>query len=67
MHFWPFDGWDIPTRCSAIAEVCPALWSHSFAREGRDPDQHDAYSAVAWMRRADLDGSLAAFLNPSPY
>jgi hypothetical protein len=28
-------------------------------------DQHDAYSAAAWMRRADLDGSLAAFLNPS--
>jgi hypothetical protein len=60
MHFWPFDGWDIPTRCSAIAEVYPALWSHSFARECRDPDQHDAYSAAAWMRRADLDGSLAA-------
>jgi hypothetical protein len=67
MYFWPFDGWDVPARRSAIAEVYPALWSHRFAREGRDPDQHDAYSAAARMRRADLNGSLAVFLNPSPY
>ena len=35
VHFWPFDGWDIPAGRSAIAEVYPALWSRSFAREGR--------------------------------
>ena len=33
VHFWPFDGWDIPAGHSAIAEVYPALWSRSFARE----------------------------------
>jgi hypothetical protein len=33
VHFWPFDGWDIPAGCSAIAEVYPALWSRGFARE----------------------------------
>mgnify|MGYP001580428157 FL=1 len=65
VHFWPFDGWDIPTGHSAIAEVYPRLSSHSFARESRDSHQHDAYSTAAWMRRADLDGSLAAFLLPS--
>ena len=65
VHFWPFDGWDIPAARSAIAEVYPALWSRNFHNEGRTGDQHDAYSAAAWMRRADLDGSLAAFLNPS--
>jgi hypothetical protein len=65
VHFWPFDGWDIPARRSAVAEVYPSLWSRSFAREGRTGDQYDAYSAAAWMRRAALDGSLAAFLNPS--
>jgi hypothetical protein len=48
-----------------VVEVYPSLWSRNFAREGRNGDQHDAYSAAAWMRRADLDGSLAAFLNPS--
>ena len=47
VHIWPFDGWDIPSGCSAIAEVYPALWSRTFAREGRTGDQHDAYSIAA--------------------
>ncbi len=65
VHFWPFDGWDIPSGCSAIAEVYPALWSRTFTREGRTGDQHDAYSIAAWLSRADQDGSLAAFLQPN--
>lgn len=64
VHFWPFDGWEIPAGCSAIAEVYPALWSRRFAREGRNPDQHDAYSIAVWLYRADRDGSLATFLKP---
>ena len=64
VHFWPFDGWDIPAGRSAVAEVYPSLWSHNLPREGRDAHQHDAYSAAAWMRRADLDGGIAAFLHP---
>lgn len=64
VHFWPFDGWDIPTGRSTIAEVYPVLWSSGFVREGRNADQHDAYSIAAWLSRADLDGSLGAFLKP---
>ncbi len=64
VHFWPFDGWDIPARRSVIAEVYPALWSRGLASEGRTSDQHDAFSIAAWLSRADRDGSLAAFLNP---
>jgi hypothetical protein len=64
VHFWPFDGWDIPAGRSVVAEVYPALWSRSFAREGRMGDQHDAYSITTWLSRADRDGSLAAFLKP---
>jgi hypothetical protein len=65
VHFWPFDGWDIPLARSVIAEVYPSLWSRSFAREDRTADQHDAYSVAEWMRRADLDGTLPSFFNPS--
>ncbi|MEQ8745515.1 hypothetical protein [Pyruvatibacter sp.] len=65
IHFWPFDGWDIPQGKSAIAEVYPALWSRSFVREGRTGDQHDAYSIAAWLSRADRDGSLAGLLAPN--
>jgi len=64
VHFWPFDGWDIPAGRSAIAEVYPAMWNRSFARNGRTSDQHDAYSIAAWTSRADWDGSLAGFLKP---
>lgn len=64
IHFWPFDGWDIPAGHSAIVEVYPALWSRAFANVGRTGDQHDAFSTAAWLSRADRDGSLAAFLNP---
>ena len=65
VHFWPFDGWNIPHGRSAIAEVYPALWSRCFAPEGRTGDQHDAYSIAAWLSRADWDGALSGFLKPS--
>ena len=63
-HFWPFDGWDIPAGRSAIAEVCPALWSRSIANDGRTADRHDAYSIVVWTFRADRDRGLRAYLKP---
>jgi hypothetical protein len=64
VHFWPFDGWRIPAGRSAVVEVYPSLWRRTFAQEGRNADQHDAYSAAEWMRRADLDGSMTGFLDP---
>lgn len=65
VHFWPFDGWIIPGGLSAVVEVYPSLWRRSFAREGRTPDQHDAYAIAEWMRRADLDRSLGRFFSPA--
>ena len=64
VHFWPFDGWSVPTDCSVIAEVYPALWSRTFPGAGRTPDQQDAFAAADWLRRADSDGSLEKFLCP---
>jgi len=64
VHFWPFDGWQIPSGRSVVAEVYPALWNRSFPREGRDSHQQDASSIAAWMRRADGDGSLATLFHP---
>jgi hypothetical protein len=49
---------------SVVAEVYPALWMKRFQYEGRDNDQHAAYAIAAWLRRADLNGSLAGFFNP---
>lgn len=65
VHFWPFGGWQIPAGRSAVAEVYPALWKHTFAANGRTADQHDAYSTAAWLRQADLENKLANYLNPA--
>jgi hypothetical protein len=65
VHFWPFDGWDIPQGRSAIVEAYPSFYKHAFAPEGRTPDQHDAYVIAAWMQQVDLDGQLAKFLSPN--
>lgn len=64
VHFWPFDGWTIPSGRSALAEVYPSLWSRDFDRDGRTSDQHDAYTAAAWLRQTDGAGRLAEFLQP---
>jgi hypothetical protein len=64
VHFWPFDGWDIPPGRSAVAEVYPALWKHAYAPGDRTPDQHDAYTVATWLREADRDGRLLAAMQP---
>ncbi len=65
VHFWPFDGWQIPQGRSVVLEIYPSLWSRSFPREDRTQDQHDAYSVARWLRQADIDGSISTFLSPS--
>ena len=65
IHFWPFDGWEIPKGKSAVAEVYPALWMRRFPRGDRDGDEQAAYAAATWLQRADRDESLSGFLNPS--
>jgi hypothetical protein len=65
IHFWPFDGWELPPGKSVLAEIYPSLWSKDYPRKGRTPDQQDAYAAAAWLRQVDLDGRLDLFLKPS--
>lgn len=65
IHFWPFDGWEIPPGSSAIAEVYPALWNRSFSQDNRNSHQHDAWCISTWLRDVDRNGSLATFLAPS--
>ena len=64
IHFWPFNGWEVPEGRSVVAEVYPALWMRRFDRDDRDGDEHAAYSTAAWLQRADRDGALDGFFNP---
>jgi len=64
VHFWPFDGWQIPAGRSVLAEVYPSLWKRRFPNEDLSGDQHAAYAVAAWLRRVDADGSLARYFDP---
>jgi hypothetical protein len=65
VHFWPFDGWNVPPGRSVVAEVYPALWSRSFPTEGRTPDQQDAFAIAKWMQAQDGLGRLETDFHPS--
>ena len=64
VHFWPFDGWEIPESKSVIAEVYPAVFKNRYPREGRRPDQQDAYSVTRWLCEADERGILRRYFQP---
>jgi hypothetical protein len=70
VHFWPFDGWDIPAGRSAVTEVYPALWSRSFARADRTGDRGTRRRREIGPLRyfevhaSNPTGRLASFLKP---
>lgn len=64
LHFWPFDGWEIPTGKSVIAEAYPSLWMRRFPKEDRDADQHAAYATAEWLREMDLREALPRYFDP---
>lgn len=64
VHFWPFDGWQVPVGKSVIAEVYPSIFRNRFAREHRTPDQHDAYAIARWLKEMDARGRLEQYFQP---
>ena len=67
LHFWPFDGWTPASEASVVVEAYPRLWSATYPRNARTPDQHDAYAIARWLQEADGSGDLSgAFTAPVP-
>jgi len=64
LHFWPFDGWQVPGDKSVIVEVHPSIFRRRYARERREPDEHDAYATVRWMADMAARGALEACFQP---
>ena len=64
VHFWPFDGWDVPEGKSVIAEVYPSVLRNRYDREGRTVDEQDAYSVARWLRETCERGVLERYLHP---
>ncbi len=64
VHFWPFDGFEVPDGRSVIAEVYPSLYRRRFPKDGRTTDEHDAWSVSAWLREADHRDLLNKYFTP---
>jgi hypothetical protein len=47
-----------------LAEIYPARWSAGWPRDGRTPDQQDAFATAAALAAADFSGELEDWLEP---
>jgi hypothetical protein len=64
VHFWPFDGFEVPAGRSVIVEAYPAHYKRRYRNMGRSPDEHDAWSIAAWLQEADRRGVLDSYFSP---
>lgn len=64
LHFWPFDGFEIASGHSVIAEVYPSLFRNRYSKKHPTVDQQDAYSVCQWLKEMDQRFDLKRFLNP---
>jgi hypothetical protein len=64
LHFWPFDGWQVPPGKSVIAEVYPSIFRNRYPKEERTGDQQDAYCVARWLTESDQHGWLKRYFDP---
>jgi hypothetical protein len=64
LHFWPFDGWNVPPDTSMIAEVYPSIFRNRYPRDERSCDQQDAYCVARWLADVTRDGFCERYLEP---
>jgi hypothetical protein len=64
VFFWPFDGWRPPEGVSVIAEVYPSIFRNRYLKDGRTPDERDAYSVARWLEESARRGILARYFDP---
>lgn len=64
IHFWPFDGWEVPDGKSVIAEVYPSIFRNRYPKRERSPDQQDAYAVAGWLSEMDRSEFLAGYFMP---
>lgn len=64
VHFWPFDGWQVPEGQSVLSETYPSLFRKRYELSDRSPDQQDAYSVSRWLADMDRMNRLQDFFHP---
>jgi hypothetical protein len=64
VHFWPFDGFDVPESKSVIAEVYPSLFKNRYPRLDQNSHAADAGAVCQWLQDRDGLGLLAQYFAP---
>ena len=64
VHWWPFDGFDVPDGKSVVAEVYPSLFRNRYPCEARTADEQDAYATAKWLAEMDERLLLPRYFHP---
>ena len=64
VHFWPFDGFEVPPGKSVLAEVYPSIFRNRYAKNERNEHEQDAYSIAMWLKDMDNRGVLERYFDP---
>lgn len=65
IHFWPFDGWDVPIGRSVIAEVYPSIFRRRYSNRDENSHRWDAYATARWLLESHERGFLERYFHPS--
>ena len=58
VHFWPFDGFEVPENKSVVAEVYPSLFRRRYEKPPANEHERDAWAVAKWLREMDGRGRL---------
>jgi len=64
VHFWPFDGFEVPDGVSVVAEVYPSLFRRRYPCEKFKDHERDAWLVARWLREMDVNGFLGRYFEP---
>lgn len=64
IHFWPFDGWNVPEGKSIIAEIYPSIFRSRYEWDGRTSHEQDAFATARWLKETCERGFLARYFEP---
>jgi hypothetical protein len=65
IHFWPFDGFDVPAERSVVAEVYPRTFRRRYEDEtSLRADKRDAWLICQWLKDRDEKELLKPYFKP---
>ncbi len=57
---WPFDGWDLPSKCHVLVEIYPRLFNKK-----TKSDAEDAKACSKWLCEQDKKNKLQHWMDPN--